>query len=608
MTILGAMLAMLVANHALFAAGVWPWGLWLAVAAFAGVTLRFAVRPLVPDTPLGRPDAGALTLGLIALLPQTALIVATWNREFGFGGDASFHIGVAFRLLFWWLSPPFAATSETLDAGALEALRAAPWRLAISRLALIVVATAALIGLARRNARLALALATILLLAWGGFESAREYRYPGLAYLGAFPFALPAFFLGVPELAFRLGNLVALAAWLFALRPMLLRRWPDPPVLAAAVFCFWAEPSLIFLDAAYLEAWCLVFLLLAVETRMRRGADGAALACLLVGFAAAAKEGAIFLLPFFWLSASPWRDFAARGRDVTLAAIASGLPFVAFFVANHAFGLARTVSFGAPDSMTAAAFAETARRVLSAGSGSLTIALLLGVVLLSVARDRKAALAMAGGAFFLVAFFHVERGSAGYAGVLRYFLPVLPLLAAGFFVNDAAPRRALAAILIVQTFALGAVATRALGPAEARGFAEYYDAPFVFPIKAAITQAGPIPDSRIVVLRPDAVLVPGAAMGRQGAALDFVDDGDCACSSTRPAVMALAPAAAGYAVDDLSDAAPAPRAFGPEIARIERWRAARDAMPACREAMARACARVIERRYDDRATLLLGIR
>ncbi len=607
MTALAAALAMLIANHALFAASAWSWILWLGFAAFSIAALARGRMRLVPVAPIGRPDAAAIALGLAALVPQVVLIVTTWRREFGFGGDASFHIGVMFRLLAWWMSPPFVVPAESLDTGALDDLRAAPWRLAMSRAFLFAVAATGILALARRHARLALALATILLLAWGGFESAREFRYPALSYLGAFPFALPAFVLGVPELAFRLGNLTAIAIWMFVLRPLLLRRWPDPPALVAAAFCFWAEPSLIFLDAAYLEAWCLVFLLLAVETRLRVGPDGAVLACLLVGFAAAAKEGAIFLLPFFWLSALPWRDVATRGRDATLAALAAGLPFVAFFVANRAAGLARAVSFGLPDATTFEAFVETATRAVSPGAGGFAAALALGLALLLRARDRAAGAAMLAGAACLIAFFHFERGSAGYAGVLRYFLPALPLLAAGIFANGVS-RFALVAILVVQTPSLYAAAARALGPVEARSFVEYYDAPFVFPIKSAIAESGLPPDSRIAVLRPDAAFVPGAAMGRQGAVLEFTDDGDCGCSPSRPAVMMLAPAATGYAAADLAGDSPIPRGFGPEIARIERWRAARASMPACQAAIRQSCSRIIEREFDGRPTLALGIR
>lgn len=607
MTALVAALAMLIANHALFAASAWSWSLWLAIAVFAVAALTRGRMRLVPDARIGRPSAAAIALGIAALMPQALLIATTWRREFGFGGDASFHIGVAFRLLAWWLSPPFTVPAESLDVGALDELRAAAWRFAVSRAFLFAIVAIGFFALARRHARLALALATALLLAWGGFESAREFRYPGLAYLGTFPFALPAFVLGVPELAFRLGNLLAIAMWLFVLRPFLLRRWPDIQVLTAAAFCFWAEPSLIFLDAAYLEAWCLVFLLLAAEIRLRGGADAAVLACLLVGFAAAAKEGAIFLLPFFWLSALPWRDVATRGRDATLAALAAGLPFVAFFVVNRAAGQARAVSFGLPDASTLEAIAQTATRAFSAGAGSFAIALALGAVLLLRARDRAAGAAMLAGAAFLVAFFHFERGSAGYAGVLRYFLPALPLLAAGVFTSGVS-RVALATILAVQLPSLYAATARAWGPVEARSFAEYYDAPFVFPIKSAIAEAGLPPNSTIAVLRPDAAFVPGAAMGRQGAVLDFTDDGDCGCSLSRATVMMLAPAATGYAAADLTGDSPIKRGFGPEVERIERWRAARAAMPACRAALRQSCSRIIERELDGRPTLMLGIR
>jgi hypothetical protein len=599
-SLLAAALATLTANHALFAAAAFPLWLWAAWLAFGAVCLARGDIVLRQTDELGRPTFAALALGALAFAPVALPLAASWDREFGFGGDSSFHIGTAFRLAQWWASAPFSTPSEAFDPAALEALRAAPWRLGVSRAALLALGLAAIAGAARRHPRAALAVAAIALFAWGAGETAREYRYPALAYHAAFPFLVPAFLAGAPELAFRLSSLAAVAAWLFALRPLLLKRWPDPPVLAACAFLFWNDAFLAVFDAAFLEPWAIVFLALAVEARVRGGVAAAPLACVLAGFAAAAKEPAIFVLPFLWLSALPWRDAKGRGADATLAALAAGLPFLAFFVANRALGQVRPVAFAPPDAATLAGLAEYAERFAQSGGGFAMLGLGLALAALAVARDRAGGLACAAAGAFLIAFFVLERGSLGYAGIPRFLWIAMPLLAAGLLARGG---RILAlAMCLVQAPGIAAAIERARADSAARSFVEYYDAPFVFPVKALLREAGLDPATRVSVLRPDPAFQPGAAMGRLGAVLDFVDDAPCACAIERPSVLILAPPETGFWA---GGAAP-PAGTGPETARIARWRAARDAMPACRVSLETSCARVLVQALDGKPVAILG--
>lgn len=601
MNLLVAALAAVTLNHAIFAAASFPFWLWGAWIVFAGACLANGSLVLRPDGAAGRPALAAIGLGALALVPAALPLAASWDREFGFGGDSSFHIGTAFRLALWWASKPFSAPGEAFDPAALDALRAAPASLLVSRAVLLALAVAASVWAYRRNPGFTIAVAALASFVWIAGEQAREFRYPALAYHAAFPFLLPAFLAGAPELAFRLSNLAALAAWLFVLRPLLLKRWPDFPVLAAAAFLFWNDSFLAAFDAAYLETWAIVFLALAVEARARGGADAAPLACVLVGFAAAAKEPAIFALPFFWLSALPWRDAHGRGRDATLAACAAGLPFLAFFAANRTLGQVRPVSFGPPDATTLEGLAEYARRFAEGGGGWALAGLALALAALAASRDRIAALACAGAAAFLILFFVLERGSLGYAGVPRFLWLAMPFLAAGLLARDG---RILALVVCVAQFpGVLAAVERARGDFAARSFAEYYDAPFVFPVKSLLREARLDPAARVSVLRPDPALQPGAAMGRQGAALEFVDEAPCACTTARPNLLALAPPETGFWA---LGAAP-PAGTGPEKSRIERWHAARDALPACRAALETSCARVLTRAVDGRLVAVLGV-
>jgi hypothetical protein len=160
-----------------------------------------------------------------------------------------------------------------------------------------------------------------------------------------------------------------------------------------------------------------------------------------------------------------------------------------------------------------------------------------------------------------------------------------------------------ASICAAQAPGVYAAVERARADYAARGFAEYFDAPLVFPIKSLFREAGLPSDRRVVVLRPDAAMQPGAAMGRQGAVLDFVDEAPCRCSAEAPAVLALAMPDTGYWANG---AAPKPGMIpGPE--RVAAWRAKRAALPACEASLRATCARVLTRSVGDQPVAVLGV-
>ncbi|MCM0021118.1 MAG: hypothetical protein NBV67_14065, partial [Tagaea sp.] len=279
----------------------------------------------------------------------------------------------------------------------------------------------------------------------------------------------------------------------------------------------------------------------------------------------------------------------------------AGLPFLAFFAANRALGQVRPVAFGWPDATTLQGLVEYAERFAQSGGGWALAGLAVALAMLALARDRAGVLACAGAGVFLILFFVVERGSLGYAGLPRFLWLALPLLAAGLLARGG--RRVALAMCLAQAPGVAAAVERARADFAARGFVEYYDAPFVFPIKSLLREAGLDPAARVAVLRPDAALQPGAAMGRQGAVLDFVDAVPCACAAERPVVLALAPPETGF----WAHGATPPAGTGPEQARLARWRDARATLPACRAALEASCARVLTRAVDGKLVAVLGM-
>lgn len=603
MNALVAALAAVTLNHAVFAAAYFPpwlWALWLAFAA--ACLARGSVVSAAPGV-AGRPGARAFALGILACVPIALPLAASWDREFGFGGDSSFHIGVASRLALWWASPPFSAPSPVFDFAALDAIRGAPAALAVSRAAILAAGLAALALVHRRRPRAAVAIAAFALFAWGAAEAAREFRYPALAYHAAFAFLPPAAAAGAPELAFRLANVAAAVVWLFVLRPLLLKRWPDAAALAVAAFVFWNDGFLAVLDAAYLEPWAIVFLALAVEARARGGPGGAPLACVLVGFAAATKEQAIFVLPFVWLSALPWRDPLGRGRDATLAAFAAGLPFLSFFAANRAVGQVRDTMIDMPDAATLEGLLAYADSFARSNAGLAPLGALLALAALAAWRDRAAALAFAAASAGAILFLVIERGSLGFAGMPRFLWLAFPAMAAGLFARRGVSAAVLAAALCAaQLPGVFAAVERAGADWLARSFVESFDAPFVFPIKSLMAESGLSADAPVTAIRPDPLIQAGAATGRQGAVVQFVDASPCVCEVGEPAILALAPPLTGFWAHGASP----PDRAAPELSRRARWRAARDAMPACRDSLAASCERVLTREIDGRLVAVLG--
>ena len=155
MSALAAALAAIVLNHAVFAAAAFPIWLWAAWIAFAAACLARGDLVLRPEGELGRPTRAAWALGALAFVPVALPLAASGAREFGFGGDSSFHIGTAFRLALWWASPPFSTPSAAFDPAALDALRAAPWNLAIARATMLALGVAAFLWARRSHPRAA---------------------------------------------------------------------------------------------------------------------------------------------------------------------------------------------------------------------------------------------------------------------------------------------------------------------------------------------------------------------------------------------------------------------------------------------------------------------
>ncbi len=627
----------LVANHSVFRLGAMS-PAWIFLLLVAVISVAILVPHLdIPGTVRAPLNRLSVLIGLAIGAPAAASLLLGWNREFPFSGDQSSHVKQAFYMAYWWSqpigTPAVGILGRTLGFEALYELLAKPWQLLWSRAVILAVILIVTWQCYRRAATIwTVAFASVVFVAWGAFEHSIYQRYPGAGYVLDLPFVVPAFLTGNADLSGRIPNIAAVAVWLFVLRPLLLRRWPDVSILPAAAFLFWQKDVLYYLDSTYLEPWAFVFTFMAVELVVAHGRQGTPLACLMVGAAACFKEPFILALPFVWLTGLwPWTSLRDAFR-LSVTAFAGGFPFVFYYFARKSidvseFGFNRTYDFLFSSEAFLAYSQEFLHRMAVAFPGPSAIAAIAALaaipfLLCYAIRGRYQLLCLVAAGAASILFFAFDDLTQGWPGYFRFFLPALPFLAAGVvaFGYFLTPRNALIAsiaVLILQSYSAYVAVARSAGPGSGRNFVEHYDAALVFPIKLLLAEArrmGYLPTRATVIAnQPDFTVrsVPGidVAFGPLGELY-------CACNAQHPYVMALfvryanlsarfsdgVTADAGVFTADAGVFAP----FYYERDKI--WRENRAARPACLVRLRQTCAHVIERREGGEIVGALGLR
>lgn len=615
------------ANHSVFRLGAMPaW--WIAIVA----VVIAAISILAPDLEIPGPPRPAfairnLIIGAVICLPALASLVLGWNREFPFSGDQSFHVKQIYYMAFWWAqpvgTPATGILGRTLGYEDFYSVLAHPARLLWSRAVIALIVVAGSLIAYRRKPIFAVVFSALALLTWGALEQTIYLRYPGAGYVIDLIFSMPAFLTGHVELSGRIPNVLAVAVWIFALRPWLLKRWPDLSILPAAIFVFWQKDLLYYIDSTYLEPWAFVFIFLAIELVIVRRHEGVPLACLMIGCAACFKEPFIIALPLVWLAGIfPWQSLMSAWRT-SLYALIGGFPFLFYYVARKSVPLSDIVIDRTYDPIFRwPAFSEYAMhfayRMTQNFPGPSAVALALALMALlyfSVRRGvgRFQVLCMAAAGAELIIFFALDEVSQYWAGYFRFFLPAFACLCAGLIMaGDVLPSRrtALIAAVMILLQAQGAyiAVARSAGPGSERNFVEHYEAALVFPIKyllAAAQQAGFLTKRDTVLAnQPDDTVrsLPGVnvTFGPLGTL-------SCGCSAETPNVMALfvryTNLSAAY-----STRAPVANEYGPLPDRDQLWRKNRAERPACLAQMHRTCGHVIERSEGGEVVGALGTR
>lgn len=429
-------------------------------------------------TPLRRPERNGILIGLLAAFPIITFLVLTWRQDFPFIGDHDYHLAKSLEALNFW------------------GVRFVPSLLLVSML-----------WWSRSRPRgrrwvAPLIFALLATLGWLNTEPVTfAVRYPGSFYFLAIPFVSLWRLLGAddPLNALRLTNALAVPVWLFVLRPLLLRRWPDSAALLFSIYFFFQKDVVYYFTSSYLEPWALILILLAVEHLVIFGPRRGWLVYLLIGSAAMFKEQAILMLPFAVVAS--WSGGPRRAQALDLfRAVLAATPFVLYFLVRQEAnvwrkaGLASWSEVTAPDRV--AVFMGRAWIQFGPSLILVVLSLMLTVWLATRKHSRRRVFAsLLGGALLQVAFFYTDRISLAWTGYPRFHLLPLVIIGAPWMyiahaLNERQMKKSATLSLAILMALLNSVPLATLFSSsqvdQDRNFVEHYESPVYLPIRRLI--------------------------------------------------------------------------------------------------------------------------
>jgi hypothetical protein len=492
----------------------------------------------------GAPSPMALLIGVAAAAPTWIHLALTRNQEYGFSGDDPYHFSAA-------------------RAYAVHLSNAGP--------ALLVLGAAIVLATRRvgRGHATAVFFAGLFALSFAYMPVFAFARYPATFYLIATPLNVAADVLKwqSPVLANHITNALAIPAWLFVLRPIVVRRWPDLTVLPTIALLMFQKEVVYYFTYGVIEPWALVVWLTAIEALIVCRPEHRWIPFLMVAFAALIKETTVFLMPVVW-ALSGGVDLRERRIEWRTVAFGAALlsPFVVFYVLRRRMALIRTVGPGGWHEVTAAGRVSEFVSALhfqygSAGLVLLTALWVCWMVGLYQLRREGFLLALHSllgvAALGLVAFFYSDEMSIPFTAYSRYLLFPLFVFGATLLVAGDRLRRAgrmktlvTASVLIVafQAFPLASALALDFRPDYARNSREWPHVPVYLPIRALVSQIADLPGGaavrriKIVTYGFDATLAPHVYpdLNRRyalRAEQQMVDAPDCACRAADEGVL-----------------------------------------------------------------------
>jgi hypothetical protein len=540
------------------------------------------------------PRRREVLFGIIVALPLFAHLAATLGEEFPYGGDEGYH---------------FSATRTF----ARHLVEAAPW---LAGLALVV----ALMRRVHRRYLLTLAVTALWAMSVQFGPEMTFARYPAAFYFLASPLNIAGEVIGFtnPHVNNHVVNTLSVPVWLFVLRPLVVRAWPDLPALVTGLLLFFQPTVLTYFGGGGLEPWALVLLLTALEAAVRLPADERWSAVLVAGCASWVKEPAILFLPLVWLLAMvEWRGWVPVPRRGAIPlGIAAATPFVTYYFVRHTLELPRfyaVVSWGELLSPARAReWFDTVHRQF--GDTGLILLTALAVFAMFGALIHRGQAHIARAHLFitlfsaaLIMFFYVDVQGIPYTGYGRYLMFPYFALAAAVLVGSAALGRrsdavlwiAAAFVLVCQAMPLAQTLSLDWSPDYTRNSLEWHRCLIRLPFRELAAQIDDndsgrhVTDIRLVTITLDTQITPVAYPGVAGRyairpAVEVPESTDCRCLSPAEAVIAAFEYRANFDAEILND---------PRVAAAE---------AACVAQLENTCERVVFERAAD-GTIVAGL-
>lgn len=419
------------------------WPVWLLpIVIYLLDSERFRLDRWFVRRPLRPSSATAIVIAGLLCAIHLLHAALTAREEFGLGGDEGYHLSAtrAFAIYMTQAGPYLAGAIALFVACRYRAPRLAA-----------TVAAVALIG------------SSFLLP-----PAALFGRYPTAFYLLSTPLnvAFDVARIPYPFTANHLINMLSVPAWLFALRPMILGRWPDWRVLPVALLIYFQGPSIVYASGGLLEPWAFVFVLLAMEAVVILEPERQWLAVFLAATATFFKETAILFVPPIWLLAMvEWDGWRPVLRKHALAAgVAAIAPFVTYYAVRRGLQIVRGYDVaGSGELWGVGRFWEmgvTAQYQLGIG-GSIAVAVATAWCALGWVADRRwrEHLVWSLTAVGLVIFFAADVASMPHTGYGRFLAyPLLAVCGLVFLTTHALAQRR-PSHLAALSFALMALLT-----------------------------------------------------------------------------------------------------------------------------------------------------